>query len=394
MVEIKTSRVNSIDILRGLVMVFMALDHTRDFFHLNGFNYDPTDMDTTTPELFFTRFITHYCAPVFIFLAGTSAFLYGSNKSKGQLAKFLFTRGIWLIFVEIVINNLFWFFDLSYSFIVLQVIWVIGLCMVLLSVIIYLPKKAIIVLGLAMVFGHNLLDAISFQGSSPSAIIWYIAHQQSFIPIGTNRGLVFAYPLIPWVGVMALGYCFGSLFKKEINAKFRLATLLKLGIVSIILFFVIRGLNIYGDPAPWAIQKNAIYTIMSFFNVSKYPPSLSYLLITLGPAFLFLYATERWKGKIASFFIVFGRVPFFYYLLHILVIHALAILALVITGKDWHLLILTFAQLGNPALSEVGYSLTVVYVVWIFVIAILYPICKSYMTYKLLNKHKPWLSYL
>ncbi|OIQ29614.1 MAG: hypothetical protein BM564_05230 [Bacteroidetes bacterium MedPE-SWsnd-G2] len=394
MVALKSSRINSIDILRGVVMVIMALDHTRDFFHLNGLNYDPTNMDTTTPELFFTRFITHFCAPVFIFLAGTSAFLYGSNKPKSTLAKFLFTRGLWLILVEVIFNNFFWFFDVTYSFIVLQVIWVIGLCMVLLSAIIYLPKTVIIAFGLILVFGHNLLDPIVHQGNSPSSILWYILHQQSFVPYGVNRGLVFAYPLIPWVGVMALGYCFGSLFRKEINVQYRLNFLLKLGIWAIVLFFVIRVLNIYGDPVPWESQKDTTFTIMSFFNVSKYPPSLSYLLITLGPAFLFLYFSEKWQGKVASFFIVFGRVPFFYYLLHILVIHVLAILGLILVGKDWHLLILTIQQLGNPELANVGYSLEVVYLVWIFVIALLYPICNKYMKYKLLNKHKLWLSYL
>ncbi len=322
--QIKSTRIESIDLLRGVVMVIMALDHVRDYFHYGAFFIDPTNLETTTPFLFFTRFITHYCAPAFVFLAGTSAMLYGSKKKKLELFKFLFTRGIWLIFLEIFVNNLIWTFDITYSFPILQVIWAIGFSMVCLSFLIHLPKKVILIIGLLLVATHNLLDGIVVQGTSIKAIIWYLLHQPAEIAFGENSTLYIGYPVIPWIGLMALGYCFGSLYKKDFNAEVRKKWLLIMGFGAIILFLIIRGINIYGDLVPWSTQRNDIYTFLSFFNVTKYPPSLSYLLITMGPSLLFLYFFENTKNKLTSFFLVFGRVPLFYYFLHVLVIHVFA----------------------------------------------------------------------
>lgn len=394
MKQIKSTRIESIDILRGVVMVIMALDHVRDYFHYGSFFRDPTNLETTTPFLFFTRFITHYCAPVFVFLAGTSAFLYGSKKSKPELFKFLFTRGLWLILLEITINNLIWWFDLSYSFIGLQVIWAIGFSMVMLSLLIYLPKKLLLFIGVILVTGHNLLDSIILQGTSFKSIVWFLLHQQNFIAINSDTMVAFAYPVIPWIGIMILGYCFGKLYTKDFDVKIRKKWLLQLGIGAIVLFFIIRGINVYGDLVPWSIQDTNTKTILSFFKVTKYPPSLAYTLITLGPALLFLYGIETVKNKITDFFLVFGRVPLFYYFLHVLVIHVLAIVGILIFGGDWKNMILTKEVFTNTGLINYGYSLFVVYMVWIGVIALLYFPCKKYMIYKATNKDKWWLSYL
>jgi uncharacterized membrane protein len=394
-------RIESIDLLRGVVMVIMALDHTRDYFHLGALVNDPTDLATTTPIIFFTRFITHFCAPVFVFLAGTSAFLYGSRKTKPALSKFLITRGVWLIFVEIIIMDFIWFFDISYSTILLQVIFAIGISMIVLGLLIYLPKKAILVLAVIIIAGHNLLDGITVEGKSYSSIVWYMLHQHSFIEFSENFVMIFDYPLLPWIGVMSLGYCFGGLYTKDIDSAMRRKWLLRLGLGAILLFFIIRSINVYGDPIPWTIQKNTTFTVLSFLNVTKYPPSLSFLLITLGPAFLFLYATEAIKNKVIDFFIVFGRVPFFFYILHALTIHLFALLGLLVTGGDWKIMILDWraimlseSVLADGKLASYGYPLWVVYIIWIGIVLLLYPLSKKYMIYKASNKDKWWLSYL
>lgn len=392
--QIKSNRIESIDILRGVVMVIMALDHTRDYFYYGSFFNDPTNIETTTPFLFFTRFITHYCAPVFVFLAGTSAFLYGEKKSKSQLFKFLLTRGLWLIILEIVLNNLIWWFDLSYGFIVLQVIWAIGVSMIALSFLIYLPKKILILVGVILIFGHNALDKITMEGESFQAIIWYILHQGGQIVFDSNRMIGAYYPVIPWIGIIVLGYCFGNFYRKDFNVHTRKNCLLYIGLGSILLFFIIRGINLYGDLVPWEAKNTLTKTILSFINVTKYPPSLSYVLITLGPALLFLYAIESVKNKISDFFLVFGRVPLFYYFLHVLVIHVLAIIGILIFGGTWENMILTPDVFQNEKLLNYGYSLFVVYLVWIGVIALLYFPCRKYMIYKVNNKDKWWLSYL
>lgn len=393
-VQIKSKRISSIDILRGLVMVIMALDHVRDYFHYGALVSDPTNLETTTPILFMTRFVTHFCAPVFIFLTGTSASLYGQNKSKKELSKFLFTRGLWLIFVEIVIMNFLWWFDPSYSFINLQVIWAIGLCMIFLAAIIYLPYKIIMTLSLIIVFGHNMLDHIVVDGKNFSSILWYILHQAKFLPLENQRMVAFFYPVLPWIGVMSLGYCFGFLYRKGSEQKRRKTLLLLLGFSSIILFISIRFINIYGDMVPWSVQKNEVFTLLSFINVSKYPPSLLYLLITIGPTFLVLYYLEDIQSKFTDMLLIFGRVPFFYYVLHIFIIHAAALVTLFVLGKDWRLMIFGPDSFTTNKMAENGYSLGIVYLVWILVVAFLYPLCKKYMNYKLNNPQKWWLSYL
>jgi uncharacterized membrane protein len=396
MKSIKSTRIESIDILRGLVMIIMALDHARDYTNTGYMFADPTNLETTTPILFFTRWITHFCAPVFVFLAGTSAFLYGNTqKSKKRLAKFLFTRGLWLVFIELTVVNFSWTFDISLSVHIFQVIWAIGICMMLLAALIYLPKKILLGLGILIIVGHNMLDGITQEGASPLSLLWYYIHQHNFLVINDGQGmLAIAYPILPWLGIMILGYCFGYFYKRDFDAKIRKKWLLKLGVGALLLFFVLRFINVYGDLKPWTSQDNVTTTILSFFSTTKYPPSLIYTLMTLGPALLFLYAIESVKNKITDKLIVFGRVPFFFYILHLYLIHLIGMLGLVILGENWKELVLSVDRFKSGYLFNIGFDLWVTYCVWFVVIILLYPICSAYMQYKANNKDKWWLSYL
>ena len=392
---LKNQRIQSIDLLRGLVMVIMALDHVRDYVNFGYFDNDPTNLDTTTPVLFFTRWITHFCAPVFVFLSGTSAFLYGSKRTKKETAKFLFTRGLWLIFIELTVVNFAWTFDIGLGVHILQVIWAIGLCMVFLSFLIYIPLKYLLGIGILLVAGHNLLDSVTRQGNDPLSILWYILHQQNFLVLNDGNTLIgFIYPIIPWLGLMILGYCFGTFYKKDFDANIRKKWLLKLGITSILLFIALRFINAYGDLAPWSAQKNAVYTLLSFLNVTKYPPSLIYTLMTIGPALLFLYFSESVQNKLSKMLVIIGRVPFYYYILHLYLIHIISVIGLLIQGENWREIIFTPKRFMSGYLADKGFDLWVTYVVWILVVAILYPFCKKYQAYKTNNPDKWWLSYL
>lgn len=387
-------RILSIDLLRGIVMVIMALDHCRDYFHYGFFSTDPTDLNTTTPILFFTRFITHYCAPTFVFLSGTSAYLYGAKKTKRELSRFLLTRGVWLIFVELFINSFLWSFDISYEYFSLQVLWAIGLSMVILAGLVFLPYNAILAMAVLVLFGHNLLDGIEVPGNNIAYIPWYILHQSASVKITENHGINFIYPVIPWTGIMALGYCLGKLYVGGFNADLRKKWLIGLGISATLLFIIIRFLNGYGDPQPWSYQRDNIFTLLSFLKLSKYPPSLDFALATLGPGLLFLSVAEKFSNLLSRFFIVFGNVPFFYYLMHMLFIHLFAMLGLILTGKDWRMMILDDSAFWGDKLSTYGYSLGAVYLIWVGLILFLYPFCRKYMLYKANHKEKWWLSYL
>ncbi|MES2004470.1 MAG: heparan-alpha-glucosaminide N-acetyltransferase domain-containing protein [Bacteroidota bacterium] len=384
-------RIDSIDILRGIIMIIMALDHVRDFFHTGAMTSDPTNPATTTPILFFTRFITHYCAPVFVLLAGTSAFLYGRKKTKKELSVFLLKRGVWLMVLEILVVNLLFGFDPLYHFIGLQVIWVTGLSMVLLAAFIYLPLKAIFFIGLALVAGHNLLDVFNTNSMGTPPPLWYsVLHQQSFRPYGEGRFLGVLYPLIPWPGIMMLGYCLGTLFTADYGAAKRRRTLVSLGSLAILVFLVLRWINVYGDLVPWSEQKNNTATILSFFNVTKYPPSLLYCCITIGPALLVLAALEKVKAGWTNIVVIYGRVPMFYYLTHFFLIHLLCTIGFFATGH-------TMSQAAGGIMlfrpNDFGVSLGAVYLIWIGVVAFLYPFCKRYSVYKATHNHW-WLPYL
>src|SRR5450432_3020173 len=328
------SRISSIDFLRGAVMIIMALDHTRDYFHQYSYYHNPADLTYTSPAIFFTRWITHFCAPVFIFLAGTSAFLSGQKKTRQQLSAFLFKRGLWLMFLEITLVGFGWFFNPHFSLFALQVIWVLGLCMVLMAALIYLPQKILFAFGIILVFGHNLLDGVHVPGNTIAAFGWSELHEFEAFSFH-NLIIVSAYPVIPWVGVMALGYCFGNLYTSSVDAAKRKRMLLLMGSTGIVLFILLRFSNVYGDPNKWSVHSSAIFSLLSFLNLNKYPPSLLYLLMTLSPALIILALAEKAPAGISRIISTYGRVPLFYYLVHIYILHLLAMLVAGLTGFGW-----------------------------------------------------------
>ena len=377
-------RIDSIDLLRGIVMVLMALDHTRDYFSTTLFQ--ATNLAQTTVALFFTRWITHFCAPVFIFLAGTSAFLFASRgRTKTQLARFLLIRGLWLVFLELTVVRFAWVFHFKYRFILLQVIWVIGWSMVVMAGLVFLPRWTIAAFALTMMAAHNLLDGISldhFRG--PDGQLGWGGWLFIFLHI---RHLPLFYPLIPWVGVMAAGFAFGPILFREPDERRR--TFLYIGCALTAAFVILRALNLYGDPVPWSVQRSASFTFLSFLNTSKYPPSLLFLLMTLGPAIAALALFDKASGRLARFFIVFGRVPLFYYILHLYLIHALAVGVGALLGYEAR----AFFNLFFAFPRGYGFGLPVVYLVWIAVVLMLYPFCRWFVGVKQ-RRRDAWLSYL
>ncbi|MEP7109685.1 MAG: heparan-alpha-glucosaminide N-acetyltransferase domain-containing protein [Ferruginibacter sp.] len=387
-------RIISIDLLRGLVMVIMALDHVRDYFHAGAFLYNPLDLDKTNTVLFFTRWLTHFCAPVFMFLAGSSAFLTGQKKTKKELSVFLLKRGLWLIFIELVIANFGWNFAITFPAILFIVIWALGISMIVLAALIHLPVKMIFLIGIILVGCHNLLDDIHVEGNNLPAFGWSLLHEMNFFHWQT-RLLFVGYPVLPWIGVMALGYCLGNLYAPTYGTDKRKKTLLLIGSSAIGLFILLRLINLYGDSFHWSQQKSTFFTFLSFINTSKYPPSLLYILMTLGPAVLFLAFTERANSAVAKFISVYGRVPMFYYLVHIYLIHLTAMLfSELFTTLDWRTWILNKPLWFNDELKGYGFSLGIVYLVWLSIVIGLYPLCKWYDRYKQTHKEKWWLSYL
>jgi len=375
-------------------MIIMALDHVRDYFHADAFLYDPLDLNKTTVALYFTRWITHFCAPIFVLLAGTSAFLSGQRKTKKQLSFFLLTRGIWLMVLEETVVNFEWFYNIHFNFFIFGVIWVLGLCMVILAGLIFLPRKLLLVFGLIMVAGHNLLDKTVVPENDTLGFFWGILHQQKFFQMGQVLIAEF-YHVIPWVGVMTLGYCLGGLYAKDFDPVKRRKILLRIGVSSWILFIIIRSINVYGDLYTWTSQASPMLTLLSFLNVHKYPPSLDYLLVTEGFAMIFLSATENVSNRFTKFISVYGRVPMFYYLCHLLLIHLGAMLAAVLTGYHWYDMVSFDTWITElPRFKGYGFSLGAVYLIWIALILILYPLCRKYDSYKSRHKEKWWLSYL
>lgn len=387
-------RIESIDILRGLVMLIMAIDHIRDFFHGSP---EPTDLAVTTPILFFTRWITHFCAPTFVFLSGISAFLAGTRRTRGQLSAFLITRGLWLLVVEVGLITFAITLNPFYNVLILQVIWAIGASMILIGILVRLRASLLFmgVVGFAIFFGHNIIDRVNF-GHITQSFWWRLLLSTNgfgaFYPTGVNRGILMAYALLPWTGVMMLGYVFGMIYKSSFDALRRKKILLKSGLTLLALFFLFRYFNIYGDPAPWAIQKTTSLSIISFFNVTKYPCSLLYLCMTLGPALIVLALTEHVKNKFTAILIVFGNVPFFYYLCHWYLMRLFTIVVFFAQGYN-------SSQIVNPKQPLLfqpdgfGFNLFGVYVLWIIIITILYFPCRWFSNYK--KTHRQWwLSYL
>ncbi|HEU4748650.1 MAG TPA: heparan-alpha-glucosaminide N-acetyltransferase domain-containing protein [Gemmatimonadaceae bacterium] len=395
---------NSVDLLRGIVMVIMLLDHTRDFVHADTFRFDATDITRTWPALFLTRWITHFCAPIFVFLAGTGVYLQLlRGKPKKELTRFLVTRGLWLIVLEFTLVRLGVFFTLDYQNVLgfMQVIWVIGVSMIVLAGLIYLPLRTIAWLGIGMILTHNILDDFRVDGwrgpGTPipgfGATLWLILHQGGlFFPFGfPGPGLIVLYPLIPWIGVMAAGYVFGSVYADPPVERRR--WLLRTGTALTFGFIVLRAVNFYGDPDHWSLQDSAVMTVLSFLDTTKYPPSLLFLLMTLGPALIFLgLFDDARESNLARPLITFGRVPMFFYLLQWPVAHGFGILASMAVGKPYAHLI--GSPLGNaPPGPEAGFNLATVYLFWILGTLLLYPLCRWYAKLKATGRYR-WLSYL
>jgi uncharacterized membrane protein len=388
----RSYRVESIDVLRGLVMLLMAIDHTRDYF--SSAPIDPADPVHSWPALFFTRWITHLCAPGFILLAGASVYLQRQRKSAVTLTRSLIQRGLWLIVLEVTVVSFGWSFGFGMP--ILQVIWVIGISMIVLAGLQWLPLPAVGAFGLIVIFGHDLFDRIHAKNLGHWSDAWYILHERGVLTLHTHPVAVYGYPVIPWVGVIALGYCFGSIVAR--NPKTRQQISVLVGTASLGLFAILRFTHGYGDPGPgFGYLGTPSHTAMSFLSVQKYPPSLHYLLATLGIVLLLFALFDKlviagWLGRLRAFLNVYGRVPFFFYIAHIFVIHAFALGVALVTNPSWRFWI-TPDVVFTRHFNGWGYSLPIVYSIWIFVVLALYPFCIWFSGLKD-RRNSWWLSYL
>lgn len=386
-------RLNSIDLIRGIVMIIMALDHTRDFFHIDAQLFSPTDLSKTTTVLFLTRWITHFCAPTFVFLSGISAGLSGQRKSTKELSWHLFTRGLWLVIIEITLMRFGFAFNLYYDLTFFEVIYTIGASMMILSLLVFLPQTAVLVLGLMLMFGHDALNLIRLTPQDSGYTIWTLLVQPGFISLDETHGIFVSYPVIPWLGIMLVGYGSAQLYTDFAPEK-RKKILLYAGMLAIALFFAIRFARVHGDLDTWSVQKNVWFTFLSFINCTKYPVTLLFTLMILGPVLIFLAFSERAAGWVVEKITVFGRVPLFYFLVHFYVLHIAALAThLIVSGRslseiDFHL----SASLGG-IVPGAGYPLIWTYVAWIALIIVLYPVCRWYNSFKSKHSHW-WLSYL
>jgi uncharacterized membrane protein len=390
------TRLQSIDLLRGVVMVIMAIDHARDLFHADSQRFSPEDLTQTTAAIFFTRWITHFCAPTFVFLAGTSAYLLLTRgRRKAELSRFLWTRGLWLLVVEMTLFLFAATFNLTYEFVIWQVLWALGWSMIALSVLIHLRWTLLLAVALAMIGLHNLLDGIAPAQFGSFDWLWTILHV-GMTPLVVSEGhtILVVYPLIPWIGVMAAGYCFGRVWDLTPDARRQL--LWRLGGTATMAFLVLRAANAYGDPAPWSTQSTPVLSLLSFLNVTKYPPSLMFLLMTLGPALIVLALLDRVAVSDRHPLLVFGRVPFFFYLAHWYSLHLLALpLAWLRYGHVEFIFGLppTVGPFSRGYPADYGYSLLTLYAIWFAVIVGLYPVCLWFSRVKARSR-ATWLSYL
>lgn len=384
-------RIDSVDLVRGIIMILMAIDHTRDYF--GDLAASPTNLASTTAPLFLTRWITHICAPVFFLLTGTGAFLSLQRFSRAELSRFLLTRGLWLILLELTLIRFLWQFNVDYQLTMLTVIWALGWAMVVLSLLVQLPLWAAIGFGLVLIGGHNLFDRIDPTTLGALQPIWQVLHIPGFLLNEPGRVVFLAYPLIPWIGVTAVGYGLGQVYRWEAERRRRF--LLRVGLAAVGAFLILRAVNVYGDPRPWSPQDSGLFTVLSFINTNKYPPSLLFLLMTLGPALLLLWGLDRRTPGLLRPALTFGRVPMFYYLIHILLLHLLAV------GFSWF----RFGEISwmfqSPTLDRFpitqppGWpvSLPVVYLIWAIVVIGLYPACRWFAELRK-RRREAWLSYL
>lgn len=385
-------RISSIDFTRGLVMILMVLDHVRDLMHVDSVTITPTDLSKTTAAVFLTRFVTHFCAPIFVFLAGTSAFLSLQNAANlKQKQGFLLERGLWLILLEFTVVNFGVWFDLGFHLYLFQVIAAIGFGFVVLSFLSRLSPKIVGGIGFFIIASHNIIPLIPVEQGSILKTILTPLFSTTAIPLTANTVLVMGYPPVPWIGILLAGFGFGMLFNRTQHE--RKSLFLKIGLGSIALFFVLRLINIYGDPAPWSAQKSSLFTVLSFINVTKYPPSLIFCLLTLGVMFLILAMAERIENRFTNFVAVYGKTPLFFYLIHWYIVHPLLIVILFFQGFSWATMDFASGNFGRPKGMESGLSLGAIYLIWITVVLLLYYPCKRYWAYKANQKSK-WLKYI
>ncbi|MBB4804166.1 putative membrane protein [Flavobacterium nitrogenifigens] len=381
----------SIDIVRGIVMIIMALDHVRDLMHVDSITQSPTDLSTTSPLLFFTRFITHLCAPTFVFLAGTSVYLSLQNKNNvAEMRAFLFKRGLWLILLEFTIINFGLFFDIGFHSILFEVIAAIGFGFIILSLLLKIRSQTLGIIGIFIIVFHNLTPLIPFAENSVIKTVLAPLFSPVVFPF-SGRAFIMGYPPIPWFGIMLVGFATGKFFELSDEKRKKLFT--KIGLSALVLFVILRFVNIYGDPALWTTQKDVVFTFLSFMNVTKYPPSLLFCLVTLGIMFLLLAFAERFSNGIQKVALVYGKVPLFYFVVHFYVIHILTLIMLFAQGFNFSQFEFATGTFGRPKGFESGFPLWTIYLIWIFVVTLLYKPCLWFGKYKAENKNW-WLKYI
>lgn len=365
----------------------MALDHVRDYFHIGAMTEDPMDIESSSLPLYFTRWITHFCAPVFVFLSGISAYLSSQKRTPRENSVFLIKRGVFLILMELTIVCFGWTFNPFFNTLVLQVIWAIGVSMIALALFIHLPIKVIFISALFIIFGHNLLDVYEV-GKQKMGFVWDAFHHGGFAyyPLSANRGVMVIYPVLPWIGILLLGFTIGPMYLSSYETMKRKRNLILMGSIAILLFIVLRLIDVYGDSGQWQQQSSFDKTLKDFLDVRKYPPSLLYTCMTLGPACLFLAFTEQLKNKSASVLMVYGKVPFFYYVLHIYLIHLLCVIYFYASGHQ-NSEIVPQGSFFNFRPSDMGFSLPITWLIWLTVVSLLYYPCKKYDQFRLGRKH-------
>ena len=377
-----SGRLLSIDALRGLVILFMLLDHVRETFLLHRQVSDPMDIASTEPALFFSRTLAHLCAPVFVLLTGLSAWLFGEKYAgKADVSAFLFKRGLFLVVLEFTLVNFAWTFQLPPSVIYLQVIWAIGLSMIALSLLVWLPRWLLLTLSLAIIAGHNLLDGLHFAPESALHVPWAILHDRGWIDVGDSLRLRTSYPLLPWIGVIGLGYALGPWFARVADAGSRQQSLLLGGVAGLLGFVGLRLLNGYGEK-PWAVEDTTVQTLMAFFNITKYPPSLLFITLTVSIGLLLLLAFERLQTRRwIRWLTVFGSAPMFFYLLHLYVLKVLYVIAVALFGLNQG--------------SYFGFdSVPTIWLVSLLLAVTLYPAVHWFSALKSRRRDIAWLKYL
>jgi uncharacterized membrane protein len=384
-------RIDSVDLLRGIIMILMALDHTRDY--IGNVAASPTNLATTTSALFITRWITHFCAPTFSLLTGVGAFLMLRTRTKREVSWFLLTRGVWLIVLELTVMRFIWQFNVDYHLTFVTVLWALGWSMIVLSAVIFLPTPAIATLAIAMIALHNLTDGFQPPPTTGVGLLWTVLHRPGPLLMKPDHLVFSGYPLVPWIAVMALGFALGEIYTWRADR--RRAFLLRAGLGCVAAFVVIRGINIYGDLRPWAPQTTPLFTFFSFINANKTPPSLLYLLMTIGPALLALRWFDGGSPRVLAPAVTIGRVPMFYYVAHVLVLHLIVVAeALARYGN-------IASTLQSPTPDKYPFtqppdwpaSLPMVYASWIVVVLLLYPLCRWYSRFKATHSSR-LLSYL